>query len=1796
MKNARLTRRQLFKLSAGASALALAPAVAAPSREATAAAEQPRQLAVPQPTFNAIASATAFGPPVDISMGWDGVLWAIDASGSPHVYDSAQDAWLAHGDGIDAAAAFDGVTYFFRGAQVLQVNAASGAATLTTIAAAFPKLPDSFKLRVTGAVVVDSALILINGGRYVKADGSVAPRNFADIPLWPKTAPWQDGLATGAYYDTTGVYLFNGNEYVNFVSLYDGLIVSLGHGPISGMYNWGKVLPAAWLSGGVDAALPTPTGFIVFKGTGVAQFGEFDASPASPAYLPAAFANWPATWNPQLRHAPSGRVNDLWCATTGGAIIRHDGEQWNATPGTGNTAAVGQDGAVMTTNSVGLYRWNGTEFDLLGAFASPVQVAVGDAAHVWVRDASNIVRRYDAANGFTAVDLGAGVPNPTHMAANADGTLWHCASGNANAFRLISEAVAPSAQITLKGAGVVSSVERVASTGFGAAHCLARHSDGSINVYRYDSPYMFKTATSYSIWSNPHSTMVNALGRVFFVTGVYDPLGETVASRVSCVDAHTGVELASVALPDDTAAYTGLAFDPVNALLYVGSAPLDNYSSAPGSVIALDARTLSTRWTYQTRAGVDGTPVLQGSQLCFGDRSKTLTMLDTRAALASGAAPAPQWTWTVSNAPASTHRVSTPAISGGRVFATVWDLSFQSGSGGQVVGGAYLAACDAATGANGSLSPGDVVVDNINRPLLFQLLTPPPALGRVRADDQSTELDAVYINNGFSVHVFSLVPGRSPITASFKLPSGQVSTSVVFDEGSRLGPNGLPQGGLDPTRFRVWFGDNTGNLWSLGDWLVPTDHTPVAPVARGGIFAGPTLYKDPQGGLTVLFGVLLSQAGPPPSVYGYDPDNGNLASLPTGVTGITAITPTVSNGLLYAGGRLDQTNPDNLPAQVFALRLDALPQGLRDFVIESQLMQDPEPGAPNSDPANDVPPSVARYQTHLTVVDEAKNPIAREAIKIWSDTPGTRITIDGVAYTVGPGDGDFASVQTGVDGALVITTDAADYFAPVLRAWASFMDPFERIVIHADAEFHQRVMTAHVDPTDDDPGKVNLQTAVNYKGQPLFTADEKGANPPVPAQVAKSIQTANTGLGLSKRESRALHRRLTRALGVKHKNQRIQVQLIEAAPQPDRYLAYADLPGAAHFPANTPAQRLATIAQPIGLSFARPNGDQTKLPVAAQLTHQQARDQIDALAGEPWQPTDPTGGPNGFRPQRAFNIFQDFWNWLKGLFDKILQCILSIAEDILAGIQYFLNGVLKVFKAIIKVLEDVFPFLGSFFKMLEKAIDDVVMAMSVLFNFGEIMWTHRWLADQFQARVNDLTGAIKGTIQPAVDAFFSKGEAAIRGYFDSVRAQLGTSGNPSVSNLKGVGQTPHTAFTVGPRNGPQSSQAAQCTWGVQKLKVGLPAATTAAAAGSMRASAALADPVNDFLKSFFASLSSDPNLKAAIAQLNADFSSLLNVKSVSQFFNTLLVTLLDIVETLLIGVLSVADAFLDGLFAVITDAINAVVGMLNAEIDVPVLAWLYEALFKEKLTLLNLVTLVAAIPATIVFRVVEGQYPSQAKLPPASALQAMNAQAAPQGAQIVIGIFVSAFQLVLGSVNAVNEAEDAAPALGYVSLGCGLMIEAFSFPLIANDAKDVSAPDWAVYGIGVGGVLLGLAGVSYTGSDGQPTSELDWSTVSVLTCILGLNVLGAGIWAYVEDGKTDGATNAEFAELILGAIDGIVNPAKLSGGESAVLVAAMDVLTGIAELFITLIVTIVNNASSAPPPRRLHFPFVPVRR
>ena len=902
-------------------------------------------------------------------------------------------------------------------------------------------------------------------------------------------------------------------------------------------------------------------------------------------------------------------------------------------------------------------------------------------------------------------------------------------------------------------------------------------------------------------------------------------------------------------------------------------------------------------------------------------------------------------------------------------------------------------------------------------------------------------------------------------------------------------------------------------------------------------------------------------------------------------------------------------------------------------------MQDPDQNATGSgktdDPNNPIPPSVARYQTHLTVLNGSSAdpnkfvPRPNEPVKVWADKPGTTITIDTAMgpqkFTVGPGDDDYAAVTTGTDGSLVIVSDAKDMFASPLRVWASFMDPYERVVVNPDQEYHSRVTTAHADATDDDPDKVNLTTAHNYKGDPLFTEDEK--NQGQPQNCADAVGQMNKGVGFGE-GSKSSHANILRVM----RGERPATGTALRAAGPEPYLAYADLTGASHFPTNIPAYRPAGIVTHVGLSYSRPpQGDKASPtpppPGYKTLSHSEALDLIDQLEGKSWSPPSQSSSAAA---QPKGDIWSDFWNWLTGwvqdAVNYITDVVVAVAEDIVVGIRMIINGVAQVFNAIIRAVEDIAAAIGSFFQMLVKLIEDVIAALSVLFHFGEIIKTHNWVKDRLAAQVTNVKNAITEYILPDLDKFFDQGEEAIKNFFNELRNQIKSAprsgfADPSSSfqlnNLPGSGSTAHTAFTakaggIGPDSG-GSSHAVQATWGHQKLKSGLPAAQAVSCSiASSRAS--VADPISDFLNGFFNRITGDGDLSATFSQLKTDIGHLFQPNSASDFFATLLDTLLDILELLLEGVLAVGQAFVGGtdkttgkpygLLSLAGNLIDALMTLLTETIEIPVLSWLYKLLFNEDLTFLNAITLVAAIPVTMLYRVVEGRYPSadlglnaaghaeqRADVPPITVVKKVQ------------GAFGAMIALVLGVTRAVGDAARNPPwkvterdlPTG-LSLACGLIYSVMYFPLLGNDPSKVGPLAWACWGMGLAITLLGVVPVFVPNPVWKDIGGLVFSVIR--SYLMAFPLLIMFIVAFAMTGNKDATAQVAFARNFFLPLAPMFNYLVWMnvdpGPETPILVGivvVLDVLAGVAVCALNCVLAFaplkqeawVNPQSAAPP-------------
>ena len=558
------------------------------------------------------------------------------------------------------------------------------------------------------------------------------------------------------------------------------------------------------------------------------------------------------------------------------------------------------------------------------------------------------------------------------------------------------------------------------------------------------------------------------------------------------------------------------------------------------------------------------------------------------------------------------------------------------------------------------------------------------------------------------------------------------------------GPGSKIISGLSFANGVLWFGDDGSNLHGVdGQQLTAVPNTPTAPTSSGaGIVTTPLPYTDAQGEAAVLFSVADS---PQPALLVFDPTSGNIVAVPTQGTNFISLSTTVTNGVVYGGGGPGSGTASGPVAQVFGIRVDQAVQELRDFIVDSQLMQDfDDPSAPTHN-AN----GVARYQTHLTLVDDAKAPLVNESVKLWADQANTIVLVNGQSYTIGPDDDQFASVKTSSSGQLVIVSgytqadgsDKSDMNAVPLRAWAPFMNPYERMLVLRDQEFHNRVATAH--STDagqagaDDPTRANLQTAQTYgdlqnqgngTSNPLFTDQQKQDNQP--QQVATAIQTMTGSVGTAppagsktlKASFSAARHRHRREVHRLHRHARRAVLAGQRRREP-RCGGAADRPGSA-----SPQRRARNASRP-----------------SVPSTRPRPRIAIDGLDGTDWS-TSPYAPPHvqaaataaavGGKRLLGGDFWTDFWDWLKGAVATVTHVIISVAEDIYAGIRVIVNGVAYVFNAIIAGIEQAVNAIGAFFIELGHLIEELIEALSVLFQFGHIINTHNILKAELLKRIN----------------------------------------------------------------------------------------------------------------------------------------------------------------------------------------------------------------------------------------------------------------------------------------------------------------------------------------------------------------------------------------------------------------------------------------------------------------------------
>lgn len=302
----------------------------------------------------------------------------------------------------------------------------------------------------------------------------------------------------------------------------------------------------------------------------------------------------------------------------------------------------------------------------------------------------------------------------------------------------------------------------------------------------------------------------------------------------------------------------------------------------------------------------------------------------------------------------------------------------------------------------------------------------------------------------------------------------------------------------------------------------------------------------------------------------------------------------------------------------------------------------------------------------------------------------------------------------------------------------------------------------------------------------------------------------------------------------------------------------------------------------------------------------------------------------------------DLFAWVKHAFDEVKHFFVVVIDDI----QHF---VIKIGDEIRKIVLDcvaaVTHAIELVFNKIKVFFEDLVKWLGFIFEWGDILRTHRVLKNifrQYGRRAINEIGSAKAHVENSFDGL----EARIRDW-----ASL----QPSTQT---IGSTQAVSGSVDGLDHPQSN------WAMHHAQSNLTSATTPKTPtpptyGAL--SKVLEDLVSFFEKEGkdFVAVASD--IKTQIIDQIASLSVVDVLKKLAALLAN---TVLDTVKNGVILVLSVLADITKGLF-----------DMLEMEISIPVLSPIYKQLVGEELSMLDLVTLIVATPATVIYKAVHNVAP-----------------------------------------------------------------------------------------------------------------------------------------------------------------------------------------------------------------------------
>jgi hypothetical protein len=330
-------------------------------------------------------------------------------------------------------------------------------------------------------------------------------------------------------------------------------------------------------------------------------------------------------------------------------------------------------------------------------------------------------------------------------------------------------------------------------------------------------------------------------------------------------------------------------------------------------------------------------------------------------------------------------------------------------------------------------------------------------------------------------------------------------------------------------------------------------------------------------------------------------------------------------------------------------------------------------------------------------------------------------------------------------------------------------------------------------------------------------------------------------------------------------------------------------------------------------------------------------------------------------------FFGDIFEGIKNLVIKIAHFVVDVARSI---VQFTLDMAAFVGKTLhldISGIEKAASFMHGFFNSVDAGIDQVVEWLEALFDFGAI-WRTKMAMQQAIEEFCPYTIRLCGKAQTVVDGWFGKQKEAVNAAFDAAKlkyagqsyGQLENWQNPCAppSSNPVAGKAAPLDFTGNPHHNWLYDKATSYSPDTSGLTLG--------------------DAVDNLWKT----------VETHLADSGKEFHKALDyfreaiwttVSDPSSFATKAIPEVIEMLRNLVLAVLDLLDAIVDAVFALIGGSMKLLDEVFKAELPLGFLntlwRWMAEgAGYPEdaKLNLYSLGALLAALPATLIYKLVVG--------------------------------------------------------------------------------------------------------------------------------------------------------------------------------------------------------------------------------